>query len=138
MCRLFYHSLSPLLGVGGLGGSSASGLLDICVCLHAHGGSSDADARLVFVCVVFSSQPSAAGKSLCLSVLIVLEGNDAGPACSRKKNSFFQSCVYLSSWFTWTLKGLYAISFSARNNFACTSKQTRSLHVPSPLEDLCG
>lgn len=89
MCRLFYHSLSPLLGVGGLGGSSASGLLDICVCLHAHGGSSDADARLVFVCVVFSSQPSAAGKSLCLSVLIVLEGNDAGPACSRKKNLFF-------------------------------------------------
>lgn len=104
MCRLFYHSLSPLLGVGGLGGSSASGLLDICVCLHAHGGSSDADARLVVVCVVFSSQPSAAGKSLCLSVLIVLEGNDAGPACSRlaaklilkkKKKPLFFNLVFI-------------------------------------------
>lgn len=82
-CAAFSITLSPLLGVGGLGGSSASGLLDICVCLHAHGGPSDADARLVVVCVVFSSQPSAAGKSLCLSVLIVLEGKDAGPACSR-------------------------------------------------------
>lgn len=62
-CAAFSITLSPLLGVGGLGGSSSSpssssGLFDICVCLHAHGGSSDAIARLV-VRVVFSSQPSA-------------------------------------------------------------------------------
>lgn len=84
MCRLFYHSLSSLLGVGGLRGSSfLRGLLDICVCLHAHGGSSNADVRLVVAVSAFSPQPSAAGKSLCLSVLSVLEDKDAGPACSR-------------------------------------------------------
>lgn len=107
MCRLFSHSLSPLLGVGGLGGGIFffGGLLDICVCLHAHVGSSNADVRLVVAVFAFSPQPSAAGKSLCLSVLSVwgaktldLHAPDLQYDSSKRKKKYFASqSVHLRS-----------------------------------------
>lgn len=115
-----------------------AGLIDICVCLHAHWGSSKADVRLVVAVFAFSPQPSAAGKSLCLSVLACascygrqmldrhapdLQHNSSK---KKKKKSLFSQSDNLRSLSRCTKRGYKQYYFASRGNFTSPSKQTKS------------